>query len=57
MRIDAHHHLWKYDPQEYDWIGDEMSAINGDFLPADLQAEISAAGMDGVVSVQARRIS
>ncbi len=32
-----------------------MEAIQRDFLPADLQREISAAGIDGVVSVQARQ--
>ena len=55
MRIDAHHHFWKYDPTEYDWIGEEMSAIRRDFLPGHLAAEIGAAGIDGVVSVQARQ--
>jgi len=32
-----------------------MRAIRRDFLPADLQAEMSAAGVEGVVSVQARQ--
>ena len=54
-RIDAHHHFWHYDPAEYGWIGDEMAAIRRDFLPADLKREIDAAGVDGVVSVQARQ--
>jgi L-fuconolactonase len=26
MRIDAHHHFWKYNPMEYDWISDEPEA-------------------------------
>ena len=55
MKIDAHHHFWKYDPQEYDWIGGEMSVICRDFLPPDLEAEIAHAGVDAVVSVQARQ--
>jgi L-fuconolactonase len=55
MRIDAHHHFWKYDPIEYDWISEEMCVIRRDFLPADLKAEVEAAGIDGVVSVQARQ--
>lgn len=55
MRIDSHHHFWKYSAKEYDWISDEMSVIRRDFLPADLQAEIKAARIDGVVSVQARQ--
>ena len=55
MRIDAHHHFWKYDPIEYDWIDDSMSVIRRSFLPSDLKSEMDQAGMDGVVSVQARQ--
>ena len=55
MRIDAHHHFWCYDPAEYDWIDDSMPALRRDFLPADLQSEIAAVGIDGVISVQARQ--
>ena len=54
-KIDSHHHFWRYDPQEYDWIDEKMSAIRRDFLPRDLRQEITAAGVDGVVSVQARQ--
>jgi L-fuconolactonase len=55
MRIDAHHHFWTYDPVQYGWISDEMRALRRDFLPPDLRAEIAAAGVDGVVTVQARQ--
>ena len=55
MRIDAHHHFWNYDPVEYDWIDDDMVAIQRDFGPADLRAAAGEAGVDGVVSVQARQ--
>ena len=55
MVIDAHHHFWKYDPVEYGWINDAMAALRRDFLPADLKREMEAAGVDGVVSVQARQ--
>lgn len=55
MIIDAHHHFWKYDPVEYGWIDNEMAIIRRDFLAADLAAQIAAAGVDGVVSVQARQ--
>src|ERR1700727_1046998 len=54
MRIDAHHHFWQYDPVQYPWIDRSKRDLRRDFLPADLQAEIAAAGVDGVVSVQAR---
>ena len=55
MIIDSHHHFWRYDPVEYGWISDSMRALRRDFLPADLRREIEAAGVDGVVSVQARQ--
>jgi len=54
-KIDAHHHFWNYDPVEYDWITEEMSAIRRSFLPEDLHAEIERVGINGVVSVQARQ--
>lgn len=55
MIIDSHHHFWKYDPAEYDWIDDSMKKIRADFLPDDLQMTIQEANVDGVVSVQARQ--
>jgi L-fuconolactonase len=55
MRIDAHHHFWHYTAAEYGWIDDAMAAIRRDFVPADLEAEIRPAGIDAVVSIQARQ--
>ena len=55
MRIDAHHHFWKYDPKEYGWISDKMKVIRRDFLAKDLEAAARSAGVEGVVSVQARQ--
>ena len=55
MKIDAHHHFWHYNTQDYGWISDEMAALRRDFLPADLAPELNAAGIDRVVSVQARQ--
>lgn len=55
MRIDAHHHFWHYTPVEYGWIDDAMADLRRDFLPADLAPEIAAAGIDTVISVQARQ--
>ncbi len=54
-KIDAHHHLWQYNADEYAWMGEGMARIRRDFLPADLKYEIDAAGIDGVVTVQARQ--
>jgi L-fuconolactonase len=56
MKIDAHHHFWKYNPVEFDWIDDPMKMIRRDFLPEHLRAEISVAKIDGVISVQARQM-
>ena len=55
MIIDTHHHLWNYNPVEFDWIDDEMAAIRKSFLPADLQATLPNTGVKGVVTVQARQ--
>jgi L-fuconolactonase len=54
-RIDAHQHFWRYDPVEYDWIDERMTAIRRDFLPPDLRPEIAAAGIERTVAVQARQ--
>ena len=53
--IDAHHHLWKYNPPEYGWIDDSMKALKQDFLPEDLEAEMQAANIAGTIVVQARQ--
>ena len=54
-RIDAHHHLWRYTPHEYEWIDESMGLLRRDFLPDDLVREIAAAEIDGTVAVQARQ--
>jgi L-fuconolactonase len=54
-RIDAHHHLWRYSPTEYAWIGENMPQLRRDFLVEDLEGELSAAGFAGAVAVQARQ--
>jgi L-fuconolactonase len=54
-KIDAHHHLWRYSPQEYPWISDNMPQLRRDFLVEDLKGELSAAGFAGAVAVQARQ--
>ncbi len=53
MRIDAHQHFWKYDPERDGWITDSMAAIRKDFLPADLEGPLSESGINGSIAVQA----
>ena len=55
MRIDSHQHFWRYNPEEYDWSDDPMSALRRNFLPADLKPELEASGFDACVAVQTRQ--
>ncbi len=52
LKIDSHHHLWRFNPDEYSWLVDP---IRRDFLPADLQRELSSASIDAAITVQARQ--
>jgi L-fuconolactonase len=55
LRVDAHHHLWHYDPVDYGWIDDTMRPLQRDFLPLDLAHETAAAQVDATIAVQARQ--
>jgi L-fuconolactonase len=55
IRIDAHQHFWKYNREEYPWIGDDMDVIRHDFLPEDLQEVQQKAGFTNSIAVQARQ--
>lgn len=53
LRIDAHQHFWKYHPVRDSWITDDMSVIQKDFLPEDLQPVLQQHNIEGCVAVQA----
>lgn len=53
MRIDTHQHFWRFDPQRDAWITDDMSVIQRDFLPEDLQPLLQQQQLDGCIAVQA----
>ena len=56
MRIDAHQHFWSYSAEHYGWIVDNgLTALERDFLPADLRPLLDAHGIDGTVAVQAQQ--
>ena len=55
LKIDSHHHLWRFDADEYGWIDDRMEVLRHDFLPQDLHKEMMACGIGGAVAVQARQ--
>ena len=53
--IDAHHHLWRYNADDYGWMDDSMSILQQDYRPADLARQLPKAGVRGTVVVQARQ--
>ncbi|MEU0559213.1 amidohydrolase family protein [Dactylosporangium sp. NPDC006015] len=55
MILDAHHHLWQPE-QGYHWLDEPgLEAIRRPFTPADLTAELAAAGVAGTVLVEGGR--
>lgn len=52
MYIDSHQHFWNYDPKRDAWITDQMSAIQRDFTPEDLEGLLKQNNIDGCVAVQ-----
>jgi len=52
LRIDAHQHFWIYNDREFAWLDESMAALRRNFLPADLQPELTANGFHGSVVVQ-----
>jgi len=53
--IDAHHHLWEYNPRDYAWMTDAMAALRHTFVVPELDAVTRGSGVDGTVVVQARQ--
>lgn len=55
MYIDAHHHLWAFDPIEYNWIDDSMAVLKQDFQLKELEQTLKKNGFSGSIAVQARQ--
>ncbi len=55
MKIDSHHHFWKYDEKEYSWIDGRMDILKTDYLPQNLSPLIKDAGFEGTIAIQARQ--
>jgi len=53
MKIDAHQHFWKFNPQRDTWINEEMCVLKHHFLPEDLRPILQEHQFDGCVAVQA----
>jgi len=52
LSIDSHQHFWKFDPVRDNWINDDMSVIQKDFLPRDLKPVLDKNSFAGSVVVQ-----
>jgi L-fuconolactonase len=55
MVVDSHHHFWKFNPVDYGWLDEPKAMLRRDFLAEELRQSMLAAGVDAVVSVEARQ--
>jgi L-fuconolactonase len=55
LRIDAHHHLWNYNREEFAWLEDGMQLLQRDFLVCDLEDALASANVNAAIAVQARQ--
>lgn len=53
--IDAHHHLWRFTPEEFGWLEGPLAPLRRDFDTTHLQAAMHSANVDGAIAVQARQ--
>jgi L-fuconolactonase len=54
--IDAHHHLWKHNERDYDWMNsDAFRPLRRDFLVDDLVAATQSSEVHRTIAVQARQ--
>ena len=55
VRVDAHHHLWRYTAEEFSWLEGELAPLQRDFLIHEFLVQMRSAGVSGAVAVQARQ--
>src|SRR5689334_9371350 len=55
LRLDSHQHFWRYNPSEYPWLTERMSALQRDHLPEHLKPLLASIQFNGCVAVQARQ--
>ncbi len=54
MLIDAHHHLWKHNERDYDWMNsDALRPLRRDFLVDDLVTATQSSEVHRTIAVQA----
>jgi L-fuconolactonase len=52
-RVDSHQHFWRRDRGDYTWLTRELGPIYRDYLPADLEPQLTASGIGSTILVQA----
>lgn len=52
MRIDTHHHFWKYEKADFPWIDGSLPQLARDFTAEEFAGVMAAAGVDGSVLIQ-----
>jgi L-fuconolactonase len=55
VRIDAHHHLWRFDQARLPWIAESMPALRRDYGLADLDAAVAGTGVERTLLVHAQQ--
>lgn len=55
LRIDTHQHFWQFDPVRYNWITEDMTFIQKDFMPKDVYEVLLFNKITGCIAVQARQ--
>jgi len=55
MIIDTHQHFWKYNPNQFSWITDDMRVLQRDFEPAHIVASMRQNQVWGAIAIQARQ--
>lgn len=53
--VDAHHHLWRFTPEEFGWLEGPLAPLRRDFTTEDLRTAMQAAHIDAAITVQARQ--
>ena len=54
-RIDAHHHLWRYETEQYPWMSERMTVLRRDYLLNELISATRASSITGTIVIQARQ--
>lgn len=55
--VDAHQHYWEVRRFDYGWLEQGLPALDRDFLPAELEPQLAAAGVANTILVQVLHVA